>query len=96
MAQSPAIIYSPRFRRAASALIKHHPEFVELLVLAVETLKTDPTSTSRRYRIKRLSGTRKGQGEYRLRLRRFRFVYDVRGKTVELIFCGLRREDTYK
>ena len=96
MAQSFSITYSPRFRRAASSLIKHHPDFVELLVLAVETLRTDPTNATRRYRIKHLAGTRKGPREYRLRLRQFRFLYDVEGKKVELVFCGLRREDTYK
>jgi len=27
---------------------------------------------------------------------RFRFIYDVDGRTVYLKYCGLRREDTYK
>jgi hypothetical protein len=38
---------------------------------------------------------RPGQGQYRLRLGRFRFRYDIAGHEVALLYCGLRREDTY-
>jgi mRNA-degrading endonuclease RelE of RelBE toxin-antitoxin system len=35
-------------------------------------------------------------GQYRLRLGRFRFRYDIEGRMVVLYYCGLRREDTYR
>jgi hypothetical protein len=35
------------------------------------------------------------QGQYRLRLARFRFRYDIAGRVVTLVACNLRREDTY-
>ena len=37
-----------------------------------------------------------GHGQWRLRLGRFRFRYDIAGAAVELIDCGIRREDTYR
>ena len=37
-----------------------------------------------------------GEGQYRLRLGRFRFRYDIAGREVRLLYCGLRREDTYR
>ena len=36
-----------------------------------------------------------GEGQYRLRSGRFRFRYDIAGREVVLLYCGLRREDTY-
>ena len=85
-----------RFRRQAGALLKQHEEFLELLTLAYETVRTDPLNKSRKYRIKKLAHLPAGEGRFRLRLRRFRFRYDVEGSKVVLTFCGLRREDTYK
>jgi hypothetical protein len=37
-----------------------------------------------------------GQGQYRLRLRRWRFRYDIYGQDVMLTYCGLRSEATYR
>jgi hypothetical protein len=45
---------------------------------------------------KKLQGVKAGEGQYRLRLQRWRFRYDVWGQEVELNYCGLRREDTYR
>jgi len=94
---SYSVVPSARFRRQARALAKQHPkEFPELYDLALDILRVDPLNTIRKSRILKLVGISPGKGQYRLRLRRYRFRYDVRGKTVELLFCGLRREDTYR
>jgi hypothetical protein len=45
--------------------------------------------------IKKLGGTTAGDGQYRFRLRRWRFRYDIVGQIVLLSWCGLRREDSY-
>ncbi len=94
---SYAVVPSSRFRRQARTLAKQHPkDFPGLYDLALEILRVDPLNTRRRRRILKLTRIAPGKGQYRLRLRRYRFRYDVRGRTVELLFCGLRREDTYK
>ena len=43
----------------------------------------------------RLTAGGAGDGQYRIRMRRFRFIYDIDGQTVFLKACALRREDTY-
>lgn len=94
---SYSVVPTARFRRQARALAKQHPkEFPELYDLALETLRIDPLNTNRRNRILKLTRVSPGRGQYRLKLRRYRFRYDVEGRTVQLVFCGLRREDTYK
>ena len=86
-----------RFDRLARSLTRRHPEFASLYREAVTILQDDPTNRSRRHAIVKLRGSREDH-EYRLRLRRFRFLYDVDlpGATVTLTYCGLRREATYR
>ena len=37
-----------------------------------------------------------GPKRYRIRIGRWRFIYTMDGRVVWLIYCGLRREDTYR
>ena len=84
------------FDRAARKLRRAHPkEFPEQYARAIVTLGNDPYNRSRHYDIRKLEGVAPGDGQYRLRLGRFRFRYDIAGQTVWLVACGIRREDTY-
>ncbi|MGA2807113.1 MAG: hypothetical protein ABSE87_03210 [Terracidiphilus sp.] len=55
----------------------------------------DLYNKSQKYPIKKLQGVPAGEGQYRLRSGRFRFRYDIAEREVVLLYCGLRREDTY-
>ena len=63
---------------------------------AVAILSVDPYNRSRDHPIRKLESVRHGEGQYRLRLGRWRFRYDIYGREVVLHYCGLRREDTYR
>jgi mRNA-degrading endonuclease RelE of RelBE toxin-antitoxin system len=98
MSEAFAVLTTPRFDRLLKKLSRQHPvEAAAAFGQALEILKTDPHNRTRRHPIKKLEGVGPGEGQYRLKLRRWRFRYDVWGgrKEVELNFCGLRREDTY-
>jgi len=84
------------FERLASLLRKHHRDFDDQLLRAVEILELDPFNVARNYPIKKLADLKQGQGQYRLRLGRWRFRYDIYGQEVVLTYCGLRREGTYR
>jgi hypothetical protein len=84
------------FERLVRSLRIHHPDFDDHCAEAIQILKSDPHNLSHRYAIKKLKGVSQGDGQYRLRLRRWRFRYDVYGQDVVLTYCGLRREDTYR
>lgn len=89
------VLTTPRFDRLASRLNRRHPsEFADLLEEAIGILSADPHNTSRSHPIKKLVDVKEAQ--YRLRLRRFRFRYDIEGNTVYLMRCALRDKDTYK
>jgi mRNA-degrading endonuclease RelE of RelBE toxin-antitoxin system len=87
---------APAFDRLARRLAGEHPEFLQLYAQAIGILVADPHNVGRRHNILKLKGVRPGDGAYRLRLGRFRFRYDIASREVELVYCGLRREDTYR
>ena len=66
-----------------------------MFAATIAILKSDPYNRTRRHDIKKLEGIPTGDGQYRLKLRRWRFRYDILDQVVLLGSCGLRREDTY-
>ena len=86
----------PRFQRLYRSLLTKHPEFALLYTKALGILREDPYNKSRRYPIKKLREVKQDEGQYRIRLQRFRIRYDIYGQEVLLQYCGLRREDTYE
>jgi hypothetical protein len=88
---------APRFDRLLKRLASQHPQeasgtFARALVI----LQADPYNRSRLHPIKKLEGVPPGEEQYLLKLRRWRFRYDIWSdqRQVELNFCGLRREST--
>ena len=87
----------PQFDRLMRRLKRQHPELADLYAEALPILRADPYNLSRQHNILKLRGISPGEGgQYRLRLGRFRFRYDIGGREVILYYCGVRREDTYR
>ena len=92
---SPFSVYiTARFERDYRSLLKRHPELAADYTTVVSILSIDPHNRTRTYPVKKLEQVSAGEGQYRLRLGRFRFRYDIDGTSVYLKYCGLRREDT--
>ena len=90
-----SVVTTGHFDRLLKKLAPKHPDLVERFEEAIGILSLDPYNKSHKYPIKKLQGVAAGDGQYRLRSGRFRFRYDVEGREVLLLYCGLRREDTY-
>ncbi len=84
------------FARTLKALARRHPELVKLYAEALAVLSDDPYNSGRMHAIKKLHGAPAGEGQYRLRLRRFRIRYDIVDREVVLLDVSLRRENTYR
>lgn len=96
MTPAPFSVRTTRaFDRAFRKLAKQHRDLIEHYGHAITILASDPHNRSRAHDIKKLQGVPAGEGQYRLRLGRFRFRYDIAGRVVTLLACSLRREDTY-
>lgn len=87
---------TPHFDRLLKKLAKKHPDLAEVLARTIAILQTDAYNHTRAHPIRKLQGVAAGQGQYRLRIGRWRFRYDIWGQEVELSYCGLRREETYR
>lgn len=85
-----------RFERLLRRLTRGHPDLVDVYAEAITILGADPYNRRRRHPIIKLEGIPAGDGQYRLRLRRWRFRYDIVDQDVVLHSCSLRREDTYR
>jgi mRNA-degrading endonuclease RelE of RelBE toxin-antitoxin system len=96
MAPPFSVRTTPHFERLFRRLVKGHAELVSRYADAVRILAQDPYNRSRRHQIIKLQGISEGEGQYRLRIRRWRFRYDIIGQDVVLHSCSLRREDTYR
>ena len=96
MTPSFAVRTTPHFERLLRRLSRAHVELADILSEAMAILAVDPYNRSRRQQILKLQGVPEGEGQYRLRLRRWRFRYDIVGEDVVLHACSLRREDTYR
>lgn len=93
---SPFVVRTtPHYERLARSLARAHPDFVAHQAEVIEILRQDPLNLSWHHNILKLHGVPPGEGQYRLRLRRFRFRYDLYRRDVVLQRCSLRREDTY-
>lgn len=87
---------TPRFERLLRRLARGHPDLVDAYAETLTILDRDPYNRSRRHHILKLEGVPHGEGQYRLRLHRWRFRYDIVGQEMVLHSCSLRREDTYR
>ena len=76
-------------------LAKRHPDLAARMAEVFSILSVDPYNRSWRHPIKKLKDVKPGDGQYRIRQGRWRFRYDIATQAVELVYCGLRREDTY-
>ena len=86
-----------QFDRLLRRLDRQHPELARVYAQALNILRADPYNLSRQYDIRKLRGASPEEGgQYRMRLGRFRFRYDIDGRDVVLYDCGLRREDTHR
>ncbi|MGH6918179.1 MAG: hypothetical protein ACREJ0_10800 [Geminicoccaceae bacterium] len=85
-----------RFDRLVKTRSKRHREFTQILADALAVLEEDPLNRTRTHQVKKLANVKTGEGQYRLRLGRWRFRYDVADAEVTLRYCGLRRENTYR
>jgi mRNA-degrading endonuclease RelE of RelBE toxin-antitoxin system len=91
-----AVLTTPRFDRMLRSLSRRHPDLIERFAAAIDILRVDPYNRGREHAIRKLESVRQGSGQYRLRLGRWRFRYDIYDRDVVLHYCGLRREDTYR
>ena len=87
---------APIFDRQIKKLVPKHPDLPAAYGDSLQILGADPYNRTRTHNIKKLQDVVQGSGQWRLRIGRWRFRYDIYGQVALLVACSLRREDTYR
>jgi mRNA-degrading endonuclease RelE of RelBE toxin-antitoxin system len=96
MTSAFSVQVTARFERDYRKILKDHPDISAYYHRVITILAADPYNRSRTHPIKKLASVKPGDGQYRIRFLRFRFIYDIDVQAVFLKHCRLRREDTYE
>ncbi len=79
-----SVLYSPRFERDFDRLIRTHQVSSALLDEIKSVLQIDPYNRSRAHQIKKLKDISYGDGQWCLRVWRFRVRYDMTDSAARL------------
>lgn len=90
-----SVLGTPRFERDYRKLLKSHSDLAAQYARILSILTVDPYNRSGTHPITKLASVKPGEGQYRIKFQRYRFLFDIDGQTVFLKHCRLRREDTY-
>ena len=90
-----SVLGTARFQRDYRKLLRSHSDLAVQYARVLSILAEDPYNRSGSYPIKKLASVKPGDGQFRIKFQRYRFIYDINGQTVFLMLCRLRREDTY-
>jgi mRNA-degrading endonuclease RelE of RelBE toxin-antitoxin system len=92
MAEVFRVLITPAFERECRKISKQNPSLIEAFDELLAILKTDPQNRTARYNIKKLTGLKPGEGQWRIRWRDYRLRYDIFGQDVVLHSFRHRRE----
>ena len=85
---------TPGFQRDFRRITRGNPRLESALEEVLAILREDPTNRSGRYPIKKLTGMRIGEGQWRIRWQKYRIRYDVIGADV-LLYSFRHRKEAY-
>ncbi len=83
---------SPSFERDIRKLSRRNPNLLLKVEEAAAILSDDPYNTTKAHSIKKLTGVRLGEGQWRIRIGDYRIRYDVFGSDVVLYSFRHRKE----
>jgi len=86
---------SKNFDKEVRRLVKGFRDLTGMYRGALQILSQDPHNTLKKYRIKKLTGIDKDEGQWRIRIGNYRIRYDITGKQVTLYSIN-HRKDAYR
>lgn len=86
------VLTTPGYEREFRAILRGRPEVADAMQSLLTILCHDPYNRSGRYQIKKLSGCKPGEGQWRIRWKEYRLRYDIFGSEVVLYSFRHRKE----
>jgi mRNA-degrading endonuclease RelE of RelBE toxin-antitoxin system len=95
MAASFKIVIPSSFSRSLKKLVDKHPTLVDAYESAFEALEADPANVGRSQNIRKLNSVKPGDGQWRIRIGKYRIRYDIEPPLV--ILRSIKdRKDSYR
>jgi len=89
-----SIVYTTACERDIKSLIGRNKEIYPQFLKLLEALREDPYNLSRKYNIIKLTGTPSGEGQWRIRIGKYRLRYDILSQDV-VLYSFNHRKDAY-
>ena len=89
-----SVLTTPAFERDFRKVSKRNPILINALEELIATLREDPYNSSGQHRIKKLTGLKPGEGQWRIRWRDYRLRYDILGQDI-LMHAFRHRKGAY-
>ena len=86
------VVTTPSFEREFQKLIRGNKKLLDAFQELISVLTEDPYGRSGRHPIKKLTGLRQGQGQWRIRWHEYRLRYDIFEREVVLHSFRHRKE----
>jgi addiction module RelE/StbE family toxin len=94
MPQVFRLLPTTRFKRDLEEILKRNREITRKLEPLKMILFHDPYNSSRRYDIKKLKDVPVGEGQWRIRVGKYRLRYDIIGTDV-ILYSFKHRKEAY-
>jgi mRNA-degrading endonuclease RelE of RelBE toxin-antitoxin system len=88
------VLSTPPFARDFHKISQGRKSLVEAMEELLEILRRDPHNRSREHKIKKLTGYKVGEGQWRIRWKDYRLRYDIVGNEV-VLYSFRHRKDAY-
>jgi mRNA-degrading endonuclease RelE of RelBE toxin-antitoxin system len=86
------VLTTPGYQRDFRAISRGHPAVIDAMDDLFAILRRDPHNRSGQRQIKKLTGCKAGEGQWRIRWKEYRLQYDILGSDVVLYSFRHRKE----
>ncbi len=86
------VLTTPPYERDFRTISRGRPPVADAMEELLGILRRDPYNRSGRHQIKKLTGCKTGEGQWRIRWREYRLRYDIFGNDVVLYSFRHRKE----
>jgi mRNA-degrading endonuclease RelE of RelBE toxin-antitoxin system len=86
------VLTTPGYQRDFRAISHGYPRVIDAMQELLTTLRGDPYNRSGQHQIKKLTGCKKGEGQWRIRWKQYRLRYDILGSDVVFVLVPAPEE----
>jgi mRNA-degrading endonuclease RelE of RelBE toxin-antitoxin system len=88
------VLTTPAYERDFRTISRGHRSVLDAMEEMFVILRSDPYNRSGQHQIKKLAGTKPGEGQWRIRWKEYRLRYDILGRDV-VLYSFRHRKDAY-